>query len=274
MKFTVVTACYNAENELEETIKSVLAQSYSNIEYIIVDGQSEDGTAEILEKYRDAVSLIIREKDSGVFEAMNKGIGAATGEVLFFLNAGDVFYNDRVLEHVADQFSAVETDIIYGEVIIYNPITGYNFLTNHSNVDKRFFYFNTLCHQGVFIKKSLFKQCGLHVQNYKISGDYEWFLRAVFKHRARLHQMDLIISIFKFDGLSSRRELEELHRQERKTIQKSYFKPWETFIFENSLPYKNRTGKLLNLSIYKILRKIFRWNTCRIEISKEFWKQR
>lgn len=266
MKITVITACYNAANDLEATIKSVLMQTYKDVEYIIVDGLSNDGTADILSRYKDFASLIIREKDNGVFEAMNKGVRAATGELLFFLNAGDVFYNEFVLEHIAKRYSIVDADIIFGDVVLFNPATGYNFFKDHTMVDKRYFYFNTLCHQGVFVKKSLFDRFGCFVENYKIAGDYEWFLRTIFRNGARLHQTDLIISVFKFGGISSRPELDALHRQERKEVQKQYFSRFETLFFENSVTDKNLAGRLLNISLYKLIRKIFRWDIHRVDV--------
>lgn len=114
MKITVVTVCYNAEATIEETIKSVLNQTHGNLEYIIIDGRSTDGTMDIVRKYSDRITKIVSEPDKGIYDAMNKGIALATGDYINFMNAGDTFSSPDAVKEVAGRI-APESDIVYGD---------------------------------------------------------------------------------------------------------------------------------------------------------------
>ncbi|MBV4191775.1 glycosyltransferase, partial [Bacteroides fragilis] len=111
---TVITVCYNAISDIEKTILSVIHQLYSNIEYVIIDGGSVDGTIEIIEKYHDKISYWISESDKGIYDAMNKGVDKATGEWVCFMNAGDTFYSPDTILSVSDCFCH-QYDIVYGK---------------------------------------------------------------------------------------------------------------------------------------------------------------
>lgn len=114
-KISVVTVCYNAINDIEKTILSVINQTYSNIEYIIIDGGSTDGTMDIVNKYKDKIDVIVSEPDKGIYDAMNKGIDRATGDWINFMNAGDCFFNNVALENVFPRnYESVNFDILYG----------------------------------------------------------------------------------------------------------------------------------------------------------------
>ena len=117
-KITIITVCYNAISTIEDTIKSVLSQTYENLEYIIIDGGSIDGTIDIIKKYEKQISYWQSEPDKGVYDAMNKGIKLSTGEWINFMNAGDSFYNTEVLQSLNLYFSDSQTDIIYGDTCI------------------------------------------------------------------------------------------------------------------------------------------------------------
>ena len=117
--FSVITVTYNAEKVLEETIQSVITQTYRNVEYIIVDGHSKDNTMEIVNKYRNHISKVISEPDKGLYDAMNKGIRMATGDYLCFLNAGDEFHDNETLQKIVQTLKGKELpDVIYGETAI------------------------------------------------------------------------------------------------------------------------------------------------------------
>ena len=114
-KISVVTVCYNAVNDIEKTILSVINQTYPNIEYLIIDGGSKDGTMDIVNKYKDKIDVIVSEPDKGIYDAMNKGIDRATGDWINFMNAGDCFYNNVALESVFPRnYESVNFDILYG----------------------------------------------------------------------------------------------------------------------------------------------------------------
>ena len=117
IKISIITVCFNAQNVIEACIQSVLSQTYLNIEYVIVDGQSTDGTLSIVHKYKDRITKIISEKDTGIYDATNKGIQASNGDVVYFLNSDDRLYDDEVIENIIEQFKEDKSlDIVYGKV--------------------------------------------------------------------------------------------------------------------------------------------------------------
>jgi glycosyltransferase involved in cell wall biosynthesis len=119
-KVSIITVCFDAEDDIEKTIQSVLNQTYNDIEYIIVDGKSTDGTMDIIKIYENRISKIICEPDKGIYDAMNKGIRAATGDVLYFLNAGDRLCDGNIIEKVAKEFEKSKALIIYGKSLYEN----------------------------------------------------------------------------------------------------------------------------------------------------------
>ena len=117
--FSVITVCYNAEATIEDTIQSVISQTYHHVEYIIIDGASKDHTMDIVNRYRDRIAIVVSEPDKGIYDAMNKGISLATGNYLCFLNAGDSFHEDDTLQLAAHSIrEALLPDVIYGETAL------------------------------------------------------------------------------------------------------------------------------------------------------------
>ena len=118
-RFSIVTVTYNAENVLNDTIQSIVTQTYRNVEYIIVDGGSTDGTMHIVDRYRPMISIVVSEPDNGLYDAMNKGIALATGDYICFLNAGDAFHEDDTLQRMVHSLRGIELpDVIYGDTDI------------------------------------------------------------------------------------------------------------------------------------------------------------
>ena len=116
MKFSIITVTYNSAATIEQTIRSVIGQSYENIEYIIVDGQSTDSTLKIIEKYKDRIGKIVSEKDNGLYDALNKGIDLATGDVIGFLHSDDFYINEKVIERYAEAFIKEKPDAVYSDL--------------------------------------------------------------------------------------------------------------------------------------------------------------
>jgi glycosyltransferase involved in cell wall biosynthesis len=162
MKVSVICVCFNAQNTIEDSIKSVLNQTYQNIEYIVIDGASTDKTLEIIEKYKDKIDYFVSEPDSGIFNAMNKGIKAATGDILYFLNSNDYIFDEKVIEAVAGFFNKTNSDIVFGNMsfIENNGIEKERRI--YADVDKLFFINECVCHQGIFYKRAVFDKCGLY----------------------------------------------------------------------------------------------------------------
>lgn len=169
IKVTVVTVCYNAERDIEKTILSVINQTYDNIEYIIVDGASKDGTMQVVEKYKDKIAKIVSEPDKGIYDAMNKGIKLATGEWINFMNVGDCFANSNVLENFIPQISS-GTDVAYGDAWLIYPVGKKYYKGEDSSVLKNRMAF---CHQTAFISSKLHKEYPFNL-HYKLSADFDF----------------------------------------------------------------------------------------------------
>ena len=150
MKYSIVTINYNNAEGLRRTIQSVVSQTYADYEYLIIDGGSTDGSVDIIKEYENKISYWVSEKDGGIYNAMNKGVKASNGEYLIFMNSGDVFYRDKVLEDI--QSTNKTDDIIVGKVFTDK---GEEFLYQPNQPTMYFFYSSTIPHQGAFIKKWL-----------------------------------------------------------------------------------------------------------------------
>lgn len=160
LKISIITICLNCDQYIEKTIQSVIAQIYPNIEYIIIDGASKDNTLKIIDKYRKNISHITSEKDNGIYDAMNKGVTAATGDIIYFLNGGDYFYSETSIHDIVDEFRENDFyDILFGDIIRYTD----TFSKLQSCDIKRFvdIVAKGICHQAIFARHNLFKEWGV-----------------------------------------------------------------------------------------------------------------
>ncbi len=204
MKISVITVCYNAGDLIENTIKSVINQTYKNIEYIIIDGASSDSTLEIIEKYRKNINILISEKDSGIYNAMNKGIKQANGDYLIFMNAGDSFYSEKTLENSIKYIEKYNSQLFFGDINIIDT-NGSNWIKSFRDFDKLSLISDCLCHQAVFYKKELFDIWGNYNENYKISADHDFNLRSIIKYNCKTKYIPQIICNFYTGGFSTQR---------------------------------------------------------------------
>jgi glycosyltransferase involved in cell wall biosynthesis len=213
----------------------VAGQTWKNFEWIVVDGGSTDGTLGVLERYKEYMRVFISEKDEGRYHAMNKGIGHARGEYVLFLNGGDYFVHDRVLERVFE-YKAIpalekymdlrlDADIIYGEVLAKE--TGMMpwplWSVGPQQFSLEYFAAHSLPHQATFIRRALFKKYGLYDASYQFSADYEWFMRVLLRYGASSAYLPMPVSVYNFEGASSRRaEGHEPPIQETRKIYAEY----------------------------------------------------
>jgi glycosyltransferase involved in cell wall biosynthesis len=196
---SIITVVFNGEKYLEETIKSVINQTYDNVEYIIIDGGSTDGTLDIIKKYEDKIDYWVSEKDRGIYDAMNKGIKLASGEWINFMNAGDGFYDNYVLDKLFTQNNLKDIGILYGNHAVKNENNSEIIQVDVKDYNgKRNIPF---CHQSLFVRTSLLKSNLFDLQ-FKIASDYDQFLRLKSKDIQTLH-VPLIISIYLDGGISS-----------------------------------------------------------------------
>lgn len=228
MKISVITVCRNAELTIARTLHSIFAQTYKDLEFILIDGASTDKTLEIAKQYQDKISLLVSEKDLGIYDAMNKGIAGATGEVLYFLNADDILLNEKILEDFMNVFEKRASKVLYGNAIILNPADNKETLKSYFEpLNKIFFFCDTICHQSAFIRRSLFEQYGMYDLNYKIASDYEWFLRVWQKESAFFHYLDRDTAVFSLGGQSGNKKNDLLLREERKKVILKYYTGFE-----------------------------------------------
>ena len=213
MKITVVTVCYNAKDAIKKTIESVIEQDYKNLEYIIIDGASTDGTQEIIEEYRKRFPIIlVSEPDKGIYDAMNKGTQLASGDWLNFMNAGDTFYRqDSILQ--ATKFLSAEDDIIYGDTeIIYH-----DFKTIKKEPKPNKLWMGRIPHQSAFIKSSTMKKYGYN-ENNKIVADLEFFMNVYFND-GKIKKINQIVASFAKDGITEKLD-EQVIIDAQKTVKK------------------------------------------------------
>ena len=205
IKFSIVTACLNSEKTIEYALNSVLTQSYKNIEHILVDGGSKDRTQNIINKYPNTKKIFISKKTK-LYQAINCGIQAATGQVIGILNSDDIYETPFVIEKIAKHFISTKNLIVFGNVLYFK--------NNFENITREYsgikFVKNDLLkgitppHPATFFKKEVYDKYGLYDESYKIAGDYEYFLRTIYKNNLEYSYLDLNVTRMKTGGVSGK----------------------------------------------------------------------
>ena len=216
MKISVITVTKNNKNGLFCAIESVRSQSYPNIEHVIVDGNSTDGTLDILRQAQDDRTVIISEKDDGIYDAINKGIAISTGDVIGFLHSDDLFNNGTVLESIMKNIEKEKTDSIYGDLVYVNAVNTDNVLrywkagepSNIKRDDKGIAGAMMKGwmppHPALFVKKAIYDKHGLYDTSLKISSDYEMILRLFWKYKISTAYLPKIITKMRWGGASNK----------------------------------------------------------------------
>lgn len=216
---SIITVVYNSEFLIEKTIKSVKAQTYTNIEYIIIDGNSSDNTLEIIQKYDNDIDFWISEPDNGLYDAMNKGIEYANGDYLWFLNSGDLIFEANTVEKIFKEFD--NQDIFYGETMmidINSNNIGMRRLKSPENLNwKSLQKGMVICHQAIIVKKSIASKYNLV---FKFSADFDWVLNAL-KQSKRICNTHQIIVKYLQEGLSRNNIVKSL-KERFKIMVKNY----------------------------------------------------
>ncbi len=205
MKVSIITVAYNSDQTIEDTIKSVLSQDFSEIEYIIIDGGSTDRTIDIINRYKDKIATIVSEPDQGIYDGMNKGVALATGDIVGILNSDDFYSNNGVISSVVSQFKdgvdAVYADLVYvdqlqTEKIIRKWISGEYV---HGAFKKGWMP----PHPTLFVKNEIYKNYGSYSLELKSAADYEFILRVIHKHKINLNYLPEIIVKMRAGGVSN-----------------------------------------------------------------------
>jgi glycosyltransferase involved in cell wall biosynthesis len=207
MKCTIITVSYNAIDTIESTINSVLSQDYNNIEYIIIDGNSSDGTKEIIHRYENRISKWISEKGNGIYDAMNKGIQLATGDIIGILNADDLYSSNDIISKVVNQITQSNADALYGDLkyVLKNDISKtIRFWKSGEYLDGKFLKGWMPPHPTFFVKKNIYNQLGLYRTDMPSAADYELMLRYIHVNKVKLTYLPELITIMREGGVSNK----------------------------------------------------------------------
>jgi glycosyltransferase involved in cell wall biosynthesis len=200
-KLSIITVNLNNCEGLHKTIKSVASQSFPDFEYIVIDGNSNDGSVELIKENTQCITKWISEPDTGIYQAMNKGIRIANGEYFLFLNSGDFLVNEHVIENV---FSIKRnTDILCGKCNISNEGVVVHTTNPPQNITFGTLYLTGLSHQSTFIKNELFQKLGYYREDFRFNSDIEFWYRSIIWGGATIEKLNLLISDYNLDGLSS-----------------------------------------------------------------------
>ena len=206
LKISIITVSYNAESSIEDTIQSVLSQTYLNVEYIIIDGESTDDTIDICNKYKDKINTIVTEPDKGLYDAMNKGIAIATGDVIGVLNADDFYAHADVLSRVASKFESDNIDGLYADLVYVDAVdTSKITRTWVSGIyrDNSFLKGWMPPHPTFFVKNECYQKFGNYSLKLKSAADYELMLRMIHKHKIQLGYLPEVTVRMRVGGVSN-----------------------------------------------------------------------
>jgi glycosyltransferase involved in cell wall biosynthesis len=185
MKVSIITVAYNSSKTIKETIDSVITQSYKNIEYIIVDGASTDGTVELVKSYGSQIAKFVSEKDKGIYDAINKGISMATGDIVGILNSDDVYTHKDIIKNIVDTFEQKGVDAVYGDLQYVSPEDNskvVRYWKSGSYNRNKFIYGWMPPHPTFFVKREVYEQYGTFDLSLKSAADYELMLRFLYKN--------------------------------------------------------------------------------------------
>ena len=235
-KISIITTCYNREQTIQDTIESVLSQDYPNIEYIIIDGASTDNTLSIINKYKYKIKEIISEPDSGMYEAINKGIRLATGDIIGLIHSDDIFYSNNTLSHIIDRFNKSNADLIYGnglfvkfdnpQKIVRNWISGEY---NQKKVQRGWLPL----HPTVYLKKETIKEIGLYNEKFKIAADTDFLIRCLLKTKLKIEYIDEYIVKMRMGGLSTTpNKIKEKWKEDIEIFKNNGLPPYTTLIYK------------------------------------------
>lgn len=256
LRISIITVSYNAVKTIEQTISSVVNQSYRDIEYIIIDGGSTDGTVDIIKKYKDKIAYWISEPDGGIYDAMNKGIKVATGEYVYFLGADDTLIDISIIQAVVCDMSDNPSDIYsYGVYCVNNKLM--QKYVGNSHAKKHLDVVDMVPHQGLFIKRDIALKIPYDV-NYRIAADYKFFLQCYRNKQISIRYKDYPVAFYAMDGVSSNsvRELRVEHIKIFKELGLVYSDEYATGI---KLLMKTILRKAGILMAIRKMRNLFLW---------------
>ena len=238
MKVSIITSVYNNEKTIEDAIKSVLSQTYPNIEYIVVDGASKDNTVSVIKKYEDKISTFISERDKGIYDGLNKGVSLATGDVIAFLHSDDIYADENIITEVVEHFKSTNTDSIYADLVYVDK----------EDTSKIFRYwksgeysFKKLCngwmppHPTFFVKKEFYDKYGKFDLDFGIAADYDFMLRMLGKYKITTSYLPKVLYKMRVGGASNRslKNIIQKSREDIKALKNNNIGGLHTIIMKN-----------------------------------------
>lgn len=207
MKISIITVVRNNKETIKNAIESVLGQTYKNIEYIVIDGLSTDGTIEVIRHYEDKIDKFISEPDKGIYDAMNKGIKLATGDVVGILNSDDFYIDNNVIDKIAQKFNDKQVDSVYADLVYVKPNNLNKIIRYYDSrhfKPSKFAYGWMPAHPTFFVKREIYTKYGLFKTDYKIAGDYELLVRFLYIHKISYYYLNEAIIKMRIGGISTK----------------------------------------------------------------------
>jgi len=255
-KLSIITINYNNKAGLLKTIQSVVSQTWQDFEFIIIDGNSLDGSKDVINTYSSFFSYSVSEPDSGIYNAMNKGIKISTGDYLMFLNSGDSLIDNTILEKLNAELNG-KYDIYYGDILHIDGIKK-EIRTFPKKLNFAFFYEQNISHQASFIKSKLFKDIFLYNENFKIASDWEFFTYAICKREASYKHLDCVIVTYDGTGISANSENHPEINKEREVSLNKYFPEFvKDYDYLKEIKFK-KAEQLMHIKKYPIAYKILK----------------
>jgi glycosyltransferase involved in cell wall biosynthesis len=206
LKVSLITVCFNSANTIKDAIESVLSQDYKDIEYIIVDGKSTDNTVSIIENYSSRISKWISEPDQGIYDAMNKAIQLATGEVVGILNSDDFYFDSTIISVVMKVFETQPVDAVFGDLVFVDANNLSRVVRKYSSkgwTPERFAFGFMPAHPTFFVKRRLYEEIGLFKTHYPIGSDYELLIRFLYTHKIKYQYINKVMVTMRRGGAST-----------------------------------------------------------------------
>lgn len=232
MKVTIITCCYNRANTIRGAIESVLAQDYPNIEYIVIDGASNDGSLEVINEYRDRISVIVSEPDHGMYEAINKGIRLATGDIVALVHSDDFLYDDHVVSDVVKEFERSQADFLYADGLFVDADNTdrvvRNWIGGKYKRGKVKFGWLPL-HPTCYIKRSVIELLGQYDETYKMAADTDFLIRYLYEARLQVTYLHRYVVRMRMGGMSTdRSRMKAMWKEDIAIMRKHGFSPVPT----------------------------------------------
>lgn len=243
---SIITINKNNVSGLRRTIQSVVSQTHPHVDFIVVDGNSSDGSGNLRDEFKSGISTFISEPDSGIYSAMNKGIRCAKGDYLLFLNSGDYLLHNDVLKFMSDKLHTY--DVISGDIVIEDKKGVVHRCQSHDEITLDFFFSISLYHQATFISREAFYKYGDYDETFRLGGDYEFFIRLFFRHNASYCHVSEEVSHFRADGISNRADWAEINAMES-------LRAWELNVSSRTLEVFSKYHAFRHSSVFWIYSK-------------------